>query len=558
MISSAHFNKFTIAFGLYLYLFLLGSFSTAQTIAFDQSSLNFNNLEGIVSGTSLQFGPDQRLYTVQLNGEIKIFTIEKPSPNTYQVEAVEILLGVKTIPNHDDNGKPAYDKRNKRQSTGITVGGTAANPVIYVSSSDPKWGGPNGDTALDTNSGIITRLTWNGSSWDVVDLVRGLPRSEENHSTNGMQLVTIKGKPYLLVASGGFTNAGSPSKNFAYISEYALSGAILSLDLNALNALPTKVDQRLGRSYKYDLPTLDDPSRANVNNVYDPNDPNYDGVDVNDPFGGNDGLNMAMLVPGGPVQIFSAGYRNAYDLVVTNSGKVYVTDNGANGTWGGLPEHEGNAKLVNNNYRESEPGGSSISPDADGEYVDNKDRLLMVTANVEQYQFGSFYGGHPTPIRANPGVPYEKGQPFPFDPSGAGLYTKFIGDNKNWADIIPAFTPTDTFRTRILEPIAPGQPGFDTYAATSLPVNWPPVPSAMANTAEADFIAPSLVNPDGPQLQMVTMWPNNTNGIAEYTASNFGGALKGSLIAGKSGGTLHYLEMNPDGSLKGMEIDKWT
>src|SRR5690606_20684174 len=267
----------------------------------------------------------------------------------------------------------------------------------------------------------------------VIDLVRGLPRSEENHSTNGMQLVTIKGKPYLLAASGGFTNAGSPSKNFTYISEYALSGAILSFDLNALNALPTKVDPRSGRSYKYNLPTLDDPSRANVNNIYNPNDPNYNGIDVNDPFGGNDGLNMAMLVPGGSVQLFSAGYRNAYDLVVTEAGKVYVTDNGANGTWGGLPENEGNANLVNNNYREQEPGGSSISPDADGEYVDNKDHLLLVTTDVEDYTFGSFYRGHPTPIRANPGIPYPKGQSFPFNPSGAGLYTKFVGDNKDWA-----------------------------------------------------------------------------------------------------------------------------
>src|SRR5690606_9109948 len=249
------FNRQKIIFVLSFFLILFGSFSRAQTVAFDQSSLNFNNLDGIVSGTSLQFGPDKRLYAVQLNGEIKIFTIEKPSPNTYQVQSVEILQGVKTIPNNDDNGNPAYDNRSKRQSTGIIVTGTAANPVIYVSSSDPKWGGPSGDTALDTNSGIITRLTWNGSSWDVIDLVRGLPRSEENHSTNGMQLVTIKGKPYLLAASGGFTNAGSPSKNFTYITEYALSGAILSLDLNALNALPTKVDPRSGRSYKYDLPT---------------------------------------------------------------------------------------------------------------------------------------------------------------------------------------------------------------------------------------------------------------------------------------------------------------
>src|SRR5690554_3423231 len=268
---------------LVLICFLVGTQNAiSQNISFEQSSLNFKNFPGISSGSSLKFGPDGRLYVAQLNGEIKILTVFQSDRNQYEVVALESLTGVKSIPNHDDNGQPAFDSRNTRQSTGLTVGGTASNPVIYVTSSDPKWGGPSGDKALDTNSGVITRLTWNGSSWDVVDLVRGLPRSEENHSTNGMQLVTIKGKPYLLAASGGFTNAGSPSKNFTYISEYALSGAILSFDLNALNALPTKVDPRSGRSYKYNLPTLDDPSRANVNNIYNPNDPNYNGIDVND------------------------------------------------------------------------------------------------------------------------------------------------------------------------------------------------------------------------------------------------------------------------------------
>ena len=67
--------------------------------------------------------------------------------------------------------------------TGMVVAGTAQNPVIYVASGDPRiGGGSNGnDKNLDTNSGIIARLTWNGSSWQKLDLVRGLPRSEGSH-----------------------------------------------------------------------------------------------------------------------------------------------------------------------------------------------------------------------------------------------------------------------------------------------------------------------------------------------------------------------------------------
>ena len=299
-----------------------------------------------------------------MNGQIKIYTIVKTEAGSYRVIDAEVLLDVQNIPNFDDTGTPAWDGRSDRQVTGILVAGTPENPVIYVSSSDPKWGGPQGsggDRALDTNSGTITRLSWTGLAWEVIDIVRGLPRSEENHSTNGMEYVHIQGKPYLLVTSGGSTNAGAPGRNFAWITEYALSAAVLIIDLEAIEALPTKVDSFSGREFKYDLPTLDDPSRPNVNGIYDPNDPSYDGIDVGDPFGGNDGLNMAMLVAGGPVQIFSGGYRNTYDLVVTQNGRVYLTDNGPNQNWGGLTENEGNPNSITNNYPIGEPGGNETT-----------------------------------------------------------------------------------------------------------------------------------------------------------------------------------------------------
>lgn len=547
---------------LFVFLVFMGvspkNYVYSQNTSFNQTSLNFNGFQNIDLGTSLQFGPDERLYVAQLKGEIKIYTVEKAGPNEYNVVGEDVLLGVKSIPNYDDNGLLAYDNRGNRQITGLTVVGTAQNPIIYVSSSDPKWGGPSGDKMLDTNSGVITRLSWTGETWEAMDLVRGLPRSEENHSTNGLEFTTINGKPFLLVASGGLTNGGAPSKNFTYITEFALSAAILSVDLDALEALPTKTDAHSGRSFKYDIPTLDDPSRENVNGVYNPNDPNYDGIDVNDPFGGNDGLNMGMVSIDGPVQIYSPGYRNSYDLVVTEDRKLFVTDNGANINWGGLPINEGNALLVSNAYEPGEPGASPLNPSADGEFVDNQDHLLMITSDLDSYTPGAFYGGHPTPIRANPGQSYQPGAPFPFDPGGAGLYTKFVGDNNDYANVTPAFTPTDKFRTQILEPVAPGQNGFDEYAANSLPANWPPVPQSRANAAEADFIAPTLVNANGPQPNIVTVFPNNSNGIAEYKGTNFEGALKGSLVVGKNGGTLHLIHLNGDGSLKEAEFSKWN
>ncbi|WP_233131755.1 malectin domain-containing carbohydrate-binding protein [Robiginitalea sediminis] len=495
--------------------FLL-TLSGLQAQSFGQSQLNFNGNGGVSQGTSLMFGPDGRLYVLQLNGTIDIFTIQRNGPDDYVVVASEELLLVKNIPNHNDDG--SSNAGNNREATGITVAGTATNPVIYATSSDSRVGGPSGDQNLDTNSGVITRITWNGSSWEAVDIVRGLPRSEENHATNGLEFVTVGGTDYLIVASGGHTNAGAPSDNFAWTTEYALSAAILSVNLTMLESMPILNDGV--RNYIYDIPTLDDPERANANGITDPDAPGYDGIDVDDPWGGNDGLNQAMIVPGGPVQIFSPGYRNSYDLVVTQDGKVYATDNGANGGWGGLPINEGTAN-VNNDYDPSEPGSSSA---VGNEQVNNQDHLTLITTDIQSYTFGSFYGGHPTPVRANP--------------AGAGLFTNPTA-NANSGSV---------FRTQTYDPDG-STPGSTTNPAIALPANWPPVPVALANPDEGDWRGPGINNPDGPNDILVTTWGTNTNGIDEYTASNFGGAMQGNLLAGTNGGVLRRVELDASGNL---------
>ena len=502
---------------------LLMCFSLAHDLrgqSFSQSNLQFDGAPGVSNGTSLMFGPDDRLYVLNINGTIDIYSIQRNGVDDYTVIDSEKLLDVKNIPNHNDDG--AFNSGNNREATGLTVTGTAANPIIYVTSSDSRVGGPSGDANLDTNSGVITRLTWNGSGWEVVDIVRGLPRSEENHATNGLEIVTIGATDYLIVCSGGHTNAGSPSDNFAWTTEYALSAAILSVNLTQLEAMDVKTDAVANREYIYDLPTLDDPTRANSNGIIDPDAAGYDGIDVGDPWGGNDGLNQAMVVIGGPVQVFSAGFRNSYDLVVTASGRVYCTDNGANGGWGGLPVNEGTAS-VTNDYVAGEPG--STEPVGD-EQVNNKDHLTLITGDIQSYVFNSFYGGHAAPIRANP--------------AGAGLFTN------------PTFNGLENsiFRTLIYDPTGLKGEGFTSDPEIALPANWPPVPTALADVRQADWRGPDLNNPDGPNDELITVWGTNTNGIDEYTASNFGGAMQGDLIAGKNGGILRRVQLNSDGGLE--------
>jgi glucose/arabinose dehydrogenase len=383
--------------------------------------------EGSMVPTTLQFGPDGRLYVGEIDGAINAYTIDRTARNHYEVTATETITQVADIPNHDDNGGLRPDVTG-RLVTGLLVVGTAARPVLYVSSSDPRFGGgAEGDTGLDTNSGVITRLRRDGTTWRRRNLVRGLPRSEEVHATNGLALDPSTHTLY--VAQGGNTNMGAPSDSFGGLAEYALSAAILSVDLRALG------------TGSYDLPTLNDPTRAG--------DP-----DAHDPFGGNDGLNQATVVPGGPVQVYSPGYRNPYDLLMARNGNLYGTDNGANAGVGGLPVGEGTPGCTN------DPVEGGIS---------GADNLHLIEAGD--------YGGHPDPTRAN---------------------------------------RSNTFGGRS------------------------PVPSD--DPAQCDWLLP------GPARGSLATFPESTDGIAQYTATDFSGAMTGDLLLTTLGDNLVYrVEMNAAG-----------
>ncbi|QMU31310.1 malectin domain-containing carbohydrate-binding protein [Adhaeribacter radiodurans] len=471
---------------LFLSLLLLTQFIRIDPVW--GQNFNTSSLKGvsITNPTSLQFGPDGRLYIAQQNGLIKIFTIVRNGANNYSATATETVSLINQIPNHNDNGT-VNTGVTTRQVTSLLLSGTAANPIMYVTSSDSRIGGPSGDLNLDTNSGILSKLTKTASSWDKVDLIRGFPRSEENHSTNGMQLDPKTNTLYLTI--GGFTNAGSPSANFAYICEYALSASIVAIDLSQVEALPMKGSGNT--KYKYDLPTVDDPTRSN----------NPDGTDAGDPFGGNDGLNQAKIVIGGPVKVHSTGYRNAYDLVITKTpgkaGRMYTVDNGPNQGWGGGPANEGATGKVTNNYVVGEPGSSG--PGVNDPQVNNLDGFHYI-GNLDTYEPGSYYAGHPNPIRANP--------------AGAGLYTR-SGSTGVWR----------TSKT-----------GSD-----PLPADWPPVPVNLAHPIEGDYQSP------GEADNSLLTFPTSTNGLTEYTASNFNNALKGSLLAACYNGNIYKISLNSTG-----------
>lgn len=317
---------------------------------FLSSTLDLNGVVQIKNPTALVWGADGRLYVTEVDGDVFVLTVafgdktpgDADTSSKFYVTSAVTLGNLKNIPNFNDDGTPNAEL--KRQVTGIDVTpqyDADGFPVIidgkpavtiYVTSSDSRIGagGTGADVGLDTNSGVITKLVQTAANaWDAIDIARGFPRSEENHALNGLKVIQTLDEggrlvsERMLVASGGNANNGAPSNNFAGQQEQPLSGAILEIDLDALNAMPvlTAAD---GRKYVYDLPTLDDPTRAG--------DP-----DQNDPFGGNDGLNSAKFLDSGPVRMYSPGYRNAYDVEVTKDGRVYTYDNGSNNNWGGRP-----------------------------------------------------------------------------------------------------------------------------------------------------------------------------------------------------------------------------
>lgn len=406
--------------------------TAAQTaISFSKSMLQGESLN---APTSLQFGPDDRLYVSQQNGTIFAYTVSRTPQGNYVVTDTEQVNLVKNIQNHNDDGTPNSNVKD-RLVTGILVAGTAQNPVVYVTSSDPRIGGGanSNDKNLDTNSGIVSRLRKSGSSWTKFDLVRGLPRSEENHGPNGMAL--SQDGETLYVAVGGHTNMGAPSNNFVFLPEYALSAAILEIDIDDIE----------GDGVTYDLPTLDDETRSGGN-------------DANDPFGGNNGKNQARLVPGGPVQVYAPGFRNSYDLVITQNGRMFATDNGPNSGWGDLPAGEGTDNCTN---AVRDPGTTY------------KDQLHRVPAR-------GYYGGHPNPTRGR---------------------------------------KANTFNS-----------------------SNPQSPVATSNSVECDYRTPG--NQDG---ALVT-FSRSTNGIAEYTASNFGGQLRGDLLLASFDNNVWRIQLNSAGT----------
>ena len=477
-----------------------------MAINFDQVG-SFNSVNGepqiLHNPTSIQFGPDGRLYVSEQNGTINAFTVELQNGEYIATANEELVLSngaevVKSIQNHNDDG--SISNQSDRQVTGLVVTGTSTHPILYVSSSDPRIASFN-DTNLDTNSGVVTQLTWNGTEWEAVDIIRGLPRSEENHSVNGMVLSADGTKLYLMV--GGNTNNGAPSDFFAYTGEYALSGTVLEIDLEDIASRPILTDALGGqggtsRQYVYDLPTLDDPTTPNLS---DGVGEDAMGMDEDGPWGGNDGFNMAILPADAPMRIFADGLRNQYDIAFRGE-QLYTVDNGSNGNLGGNPVD------IHGVTTEQPGAGLATNTPHDGGTGDPEPLFLL--------EDGGNYG-HPAPARSNQDLAWtvynNDGDPDgSLSPNSVASLADLVPDGVDIAD------------------------GFiiDPSKFTSDP----------ARMAESGI----RVKRDSSASHSIVNLGSSSNGLVEYTAHAFEGALQGSLIVTQFNGNVTLLNLDDAGT----------
>jgi glucose/arabinose dehydrogenase len=161
--------------------------------------------------TAIALAPDgQSLFVAQ--GDGRIFHVSLNS----NLQVVGSATEIDTIYTYAD-----VTPTPGRLITGMRFG---PDGNLYVSHSDVRVN----STSIDTGSGRVTRLLASTSFTTYEDVAQYLPRSLEDHATNGLAFQNGK----LYVAQGSMTNAGIPGAGFLNANETALSAAIFEFDLS--------------------------------------------------------------------------------------------------------------------------------------------------------------------------------------------------------------------------------------------------------------------------------------------------------------------------------------
>jgi len=274
----------------------LNSGSGSVPIAFNRRVLVNPSTPGATKlkhPTTVQFGPDGKLYVGQQDGYIHALTLDA----NRNVTAVQRIDTIHDSPNSNPDGSPAPTVVG-RHLIGIDFdpASTPEQPILWTVHSDPRFcfNKTPETCSVNTESGILTRLV--GPSFDTPanrkDYVTGLPRSRENHSPNAIHFGP---DGWLYMTIGSNTNYGAPSTAFSGLPEEYLTAAVVRINVNgAASQFPIDV--------------------TNVNSAGD-------------------------LSPG-VFELYATGYRNPYDFLWHSNGKMYANVNAGNFTAGTTPGPE--------------------------------------------------------------------------------------------------------------------------------------------------------------------------------------------------------------------------
>ncbi len=219
---------------------------------------------------SVQFGPDGKLYTTTLTGEIVRYDVDPASgglSNEFVIDTIRRRNGgaerfVTSI---------AFDPRS-----------TPTNVIAWVGHTEAAFADGTDFT------GKISKLYGDNLS-RYVDAVEQLPRSIRDHVTNQLEFGPDGGLYFVQAAN---TAMGAPDTVWGPRGEHLLSSAMLRLDV-------PKIESYLNANLK----------ALNVN------------TDVRGGYNPFD--------PAAPLQIYASGIRNGYDILFHSNGHTYVPANGS-------------------------------------------------------------------------------------------------------------------------------------------------------------------------------------------------------------------------------------
>ena len=311
--------------------------------------------------TSLEVGPDGKLYGLTIDGHI----------DRFDIAADGTLSGKETI-------TTLTDTYGVRSAVGFAFSpnATADNLIAFVShctgglTSGPAW------------DGKISRLSGPALGSEAL-VVTNLPRSRRDHLTNS---ITFRpGQPNVLYfLQGSNTAGGAPDNAWGNRQERLLSAASLRLDLNKLpqNQWPLNAKTTMNAA-AINAADVRSPTLGTGSGTYSENNQTFP----------DDGTYNPYYVDA-PLTLFGTGIRNAFDLVWHSNGQLYIPTNGTNGGSNSPASVDGTRRPDGSVYRYGDAAGRYPAiPAVTGNNVQRDYLFRLDPASSIGYY------GHPNPLR---------------------------------------------------------------------------------------------------------------------------------------------------------------